>query len=76
MCRRLTLRLRNRHTLLERRYGRTIVPAPVRKNLPRYNFESNLTRSKWLPECRRGLRPSEMEVAKLELTVQSLVVEK
>lgn len=58
---------RTRHQLLEKVYGRRIVPAPAP------NRTQDCNRMEWLRVCRAQLSEAEREVADRELVVQRVV---
>lgn len=53
-----------RHALLERKYGRTIVPSPAPSQI------HQMVRGVWLTECRAQLVAEDAEIAHTELFVQ------
>lgn len=59
---------KNRHALLERRYGRRIACAPM----PRVLRSGTVRRAAWLTQCREQLEHEERIVAERELYVEKL----
>lgn len=61
---------KNRHTVLEQRYGRKIVCAPPPRLLYKYDKANGLMRSVWLRGCREQLQGDDIETARKELYIQ------